>query len=336
MTILLHMLHASCIIVVNVYRWLLLYEYYFFAGSNSAFMPDRSHGTPQSAEHDADALLQQLIAEPPTPSPAWRRPVALRSREEQRRHALSGYLLRTWVDGLLHHTERLLIGIAVVVFGYWIYDGPARDWFYYQNQAISVAAAPAAFSPPNTAVARSDAPIAADPTIEPVPLPFTTPDMAAPVSEEFLVPQSARMVPTAIVEQEPQRLQIPAIALDTSIKQVFVVNGTWEVADYAAGYMHGTALPGEPGTMALAGHAGLRGGVFRDLGALAPGDDILIDAGGWRYRYRVREAFSVWPTQTEVLEPTNEPTLVLITCTNWDTQRLIVRADLIESKPLSS
>jgi sortase A len=100
--------------------------------------------------------------------------------------------------------------------------------------------------------------------------------------------------------------------------------------------MHGTALPGEQGTMALAGHAGLRGGVFRDLGALQLGDDVVVDAGGWRYRYRIRESFRVWPTQTDVLAPSADQSLILITCTNWDTQRLIVRADLVESKPIPS
>jgi sortase A len=117
------------------------------------------------------------------------------------------------------------------------------------------------------------------------------------------------------------------------VKEVFVVDGAWQVADYAAGYLNGTGLPGETGNTVLAGHAGLRGAVFRDLGALAPGDTIFLDAAGLRYHYRVRELKSVWPNQTEVLDPTTTATLTLLTCTNWDTQRLVVVADLLESKP---
>jgi sortase A len=121
------------------------------------------------------------------------------------------------------------------------------------------------------------------------------------------------------------------------VKEVFIVDGVWEVAEYAAGYLHGTALPGnyssEGGNTVLAGHAGLRGAVFGSLGALSAGDDIYLDAGGWRYHYRVREVKSVWPTQVEVLDLTSTPVLTLLTCTNWDTQRLVVVADLVGSKP---
>ena len=98
----------------------------------------------------------------------------------------------------------------------------------------------------------------------------------------------------------------------------------------AAGYLHDTALPGSGNTV-LAGHAGIRGAVFRDLGALVYNDDIYLDAAGWRYHYRVRDAKSVWPNQVEVLDATPRPVLTLMTCTNWDTQRLVVVAALIDS-----
>jgi hypothetical protein len=41
----------------------------------------------------------------------------LRSTPELRRQALSGFQLRTWVDALLQHTERLLLVMSVLVFG---------------------------------------------------------------------------------------------------------------------------------------------------------------------------------------------------------------------------
>jgi sortase A len=118
------------------------------------------------------------------------------------------------------------------------------------------------------------------------------------------------------------------------VVETFIVNEEWEVAEYAAGYLNGTAFPGD-GNTALAGHAGLRGAVFRDLGALQWGDDVYVDAGGWRFHYRVRESKNVWPDQVEVLDPSQTPILTLMTCTNWDTQRLVVVADLVESKPLA-
>jgi sortase A len=274
-------------------------------------------------------LLEHLIESPPTAGQLWRAPIALRSQEEQRRHALRGYLLRTWVDGVLHHAERFLALAMLFVFGYWLIDGPVRDWVHDTTTPAPAPIARAAPAPTRPVQVVQES------VLLQAPLPFTTPAMAE-TGDDFLAPRvapRARVVDTA---PQPTRLEIPAIELDTGVREVFVVNGTWEVAEYAAGYMHGTALPGEPGTMALAGHAGLRGGVFARLGALVAGDDLLVDTAGWRYRYRVVEAFSVWPTQTEVLAPSNKPTLVLITCTNWDTQRLIIRAELIESKPIAS
>jgi sortase A len=278
-------------------------------------------------------LLQQLIESPPAPSQTWRAPVALRSKEEQRRHALRGYLLRTWVDGVLKHAERFLTLAALFVFGYWVIDGPIRDWVHGQTTPPPARAAQAA---PAVSSRLSQPQGSLVGVIEPVaPLPFTTPDMAQGDADDFLAPRAGARMPVTADSSLPSSLTIPAIDLDTPVREVFVIDGVWEVADYAAGYMHGTALAGEPGTMALAGHAGLRGGVFGQLGNLVPGDDIFVDAADWRYRYRVTDLFSVWPTQTDVLEASEKPTLVLITCTNWDTQRLIVRAEHIESKPLN-
>jgi sortase A len=293
-------------------------------------MRGQSRSRQTTTDQESLDLLQQLIETPPAPQHGWRAPVALRSASEQRRLAFSGYLLRTWFDSVLQHTERLLVIAALLVFGYWVYDGPMRDWLYLRAQAAQ--AAPIESRAATVPTTLPTATAGGDEVGELAPLPFTTPAMGGE-GDAFIAPRPAG---AAIVEAapEPTRLQIPAIALDTGVREVFVRDGAWEVADYAAGYMHGTALPGEAGTMALAGHAGMRGGVFRDLGRLQAGDDVVVDAAGWRYRYRVRELFNVLPTQTEVLAPTDAPTLVLITCTNWDTERLIVAADLIESRPI--
>ncbi|MDZ4721325.1 MAG: sortase [Roseiflexaceae bacterium] len=241
-------------------------------------------------------------------------------------------MFRNWFDGLLQHSERLLAFAALLVFGLWAYDGPVRDWLHTQSEVPRAAVVQAA-GPVPVSVSVTDAHDRADGLVETISLPFTTPAMANN-TDEFIAPRPITGEPVVEAVSQPTKLEIAAIGLETPVREVFVRDGVWEVADYAAGYMHGTSLPGEPGTMALAGHAGLRGGVFRDLGLLQRDDDILVDAGGWRYRYRVRETFSVWPTQTDVLAATPKPTLVLITCTNWDTQRLIVRADLVESKPI--
>lgn len=283
------------------------------------------HATPDQATHD---LLQALIETPPAPIEKRLAPIALRSAHEQRHHALRGFLLRTWVDALLHNAERLVILAALLVFGYWLVDGPIRDWLHdWQAPATHVSAAAA----PELSTVRA-APTPQPPRAKLLPyVPAAVADSAP--ADEFIAPRQGAVVAPIAGNPQPTQLIIPALKLETPIKEVFVVDGAWEVADYAAGYLHGTGMPGEKGNAVLAGHAGIRGAVFRDLGALALGDDIFVDAAGWRYRYRVRETKSVDPTQIEVLDPTPSAILTLMTCTNWDTQRLVVVADLIDSKP---
>jgi sortase A len=282
-------------------------------------------------------LLGTLLEAPPTTATTRFAPVVLRSVEEQREHALRGFLRRTWVDRALTYTERGLIIGALLVFGWWFLDGPVRDWLHEHSTSTTVTAA----APPRQHAEGVPPAAATEPVAS---LPFVTSQMqqaeaahAPPAPDDFIAPRRSAIEGPLAAATAPTRMVIPAINVDTPVKEVYVVNGAWEVAEYAAGYMHGTALPGERGgNTALAGHAGIRGAVFKDLGQLKPGDDIYLDAGGWRYHYRVNGSTSVWPTQTEILAATDKPVLTLITCTNWDTQRLVVTADLIGSKPASA
>jgi sortase A len=286
-------------------------------------------------------LLNTLFATPPGTRRGWETPIALRSADEQRQHALRSFKLRTWVDYALHHAERIFAAAALVVFCIWLVDGPLRDWFYQQQPVAGVMATALPSKQATVALpsiagnATTPVPTAHQPAeaARTAPLPYITSAMAdaPPPPDEYIAPQPAAPESPA-APPPPTRLIAPAIGLDTPVREVFVIDGVWEVADYAAGYMSGTALPGV-GNTALAGHAGIRGAVFQNLGRLAPGDEILLDAGERRFRYIVREMKTVWPTQIEVLDPTPTPTLTMMTCTNWDTQRLVVVADLIETMP---
>jgi sortase A len=311
--------------------------------SSGAHKPTSS-SEPSSLPANA-ALLEQLL-DAPAGIAKRSRPVALRSAAEQRRQTLRGYRLRNWVDTALHQTERLLFVGAVLVFGYWFVDGPVRDWMHAQQSPITAPAVAASLRPltprPNPAGERA-APLAPDErsSLRGVPLPYikpgaestsSAPPIAAPADDFFAPRQRPLDAPVVTTPPQPQRLQIPAIGIDTSVKEVFIADGAWEVAEYAAGFLHGTALPGDGNTV-MAAHAGIRGAVFRDIGALKLGDDVFVEAGGWSYHYRVRETKSVWPEQVEVLDPTPSAVLTMLTCTNWDTQRLVVVADLVDSKP---
>ncbi|MEM8531257.1 MAG: sortase [Chloroflexota bacterium] len=293
-------------------------------------MTAKHRSSPAPENQESAELLEMLFDSQPNSSSLQRTPVALRSEKAQRDYALRGFLRRTWVDGVLKHSERLFVLAALIVFSIWFVDGPVRDWWYEYNHSTELTTHVTAPSE-GTHTTVGDL---VEEGVRAAPLPYVTSDMlAAEPVEDFIAPREAVPREALAIEQQPSKLVVPTIGLDTSIEEVFIVNGVWEVAEYAAGYLNGTALPEEEGNTVLAGHAGMRGAVFRDLGQLRVDDDIYLDAGGWRYHYRVSHSTTVWPTQVEVLDPSDSPVLTMITCTNWDTQRLVVVADLVGSQP---
>ena len=96
----------------------------------------------------------------------------------------------------------------------------------------------------------------------------------------------------------------------------------------AVGHVPGTALPGEPGNAALAGH---RDTFFQQLKDVRRGDRVVVETPRGTFEYIVRDTRVVEPTTVSVLDPTAEQTLTLVTCYPFNfigtaPQRLIVRA----------
>jgi sortase A len=106
-------------------------------------------------------------------------------------------------------------------------------------------------------------------------------------------------------------LKIRSIDLDT-----VVVEGT-DVATLKKGPGHypDTAHPWqEGGRVAIAGHRTTYGAPFWDLDKVSKGDVIEVYTRRGTFVYRVTRTKEILPTQTEVLRPTNRPTLILTTC----------------------
>jgi sortase A len=97
----------------------------------------------------------------------------------------------------------------------------------------------------------------------------------------------------------------------------------------AAGHIPGTALPGEPGNVGIAGH---RDTFFRPLRWIRRNDTITLNTLQGAYRYRVVSTEVVRPEDIHVLYPTGHDSLTLVTCFPFDyigsaSKRLIVRAE---------
>lgn len=104
----------------------------------------------------------------------------------------------------------------------------------------------------------------------------------------------------------------------------------------------GTAEPGERGNVFLTGHSSYYWWVktdYRNVFALVPqlvgGDEIIIYSKGVRYVYKVSEARTISPTETDVLKPTPDAVVTLSTCVPIGTsyQRRIVRAKQVSPDP---
>ncbi len=123
------------------------------------------------------------------------------------------------------------------------------------------------------------------------------------------------------------RVDIPRVGVST-----VVVEGDDDLTlSFAAGHIPGTALPGEPGNTALAGH---RDGVFRGLARIRRGDLVSLTTPAGTFRYAVESLRVVKPEDTWVLRPTRRPTLTLVTCYPFRyigpaPKRFIVRAVLV-------
>jgi sortase A len=122
-----------------------------------------------------------------------------------------------------------------------------------------------------------------------------------------------------------------------------VVEGT-TVPDLRKGPGHytGSPMPGQIGNAAIAGHRTTYGAPFGDLDQLARGDRISVRTltGTWMY-VLIDDPFAVKPNQTEVLDPTTDPTtgqqlatLTLTTCNPkyQATERLVVKARLTDQQ----
>jgi sortase A len=110
---------------------------------------------------------------------------------------------------------------------------------------------------------------------------------------------------------------------------------------YAPGHYPGTALPGQVGNFAMAGHR--TPAIFWDLDQLRVGDPVVVETSQSWFVYRVARSHVVLPNAVDVVAPVpNQPgakptkaMLTLTTCNpKWNNyQRLVVHAELSRSQP---
>jgi sortase A len=155
----------------------------------------------------------------------------------------------------------------------------------------------------------------------------------SPSSKSSLIAAAVR-VPSPGDGTVVAEIQIPAIGVDQ-----YVVEGTTET-DLSKGPGHyiGTAMPGQAGNVAIAGHRTTNGAPFVGLGRLVPGDRIILTTTfGQNLTYVVSGTpQAVSPADVGVLSYFGDNRVTLTTCNPEfsSTQRLVVVGML--KQPLAS
>lgn len=101
-----------------------------------------------------------------------------------------------------------------------------------------------------------------------------------------------------------------------------------ETLQRGVGHIPGTALPGQPGNVALAGH---RDTFFRRLRNIRKNDEIILETLDGSYHYRVDLTQVVTPRHMEILDGSDAEILTLVTCYPFSfvgpaPERFVVRA----------
>lgn len=129
-------------------------------------------------------------------------------------------------------------------------------------------------------------------------------------SEGATHPESATAPKAASVSRADGligRIEIPRLFLSAIV--VEGVDGT--ALRRAVGHIPGTALPGQPGNVGLAGH---RDTFFRSLQDLRVNDEVQLSTVKGNFKYEIESLTVVEPDYVTALAPSSENVLTLVTC----------------------
>lgn len=141
-------------------------------------------------------------------------------------------------------------------------------------------------------------------------------------------------VPTPAPGTWMGRLEVPSVKLQTT-----VLEGTDDgTLSRGSGHIEDTPFPGAAGNVGIAGH---RDTVFRPLRHIHLGDAMKLTTADRVYHYKISKTLIVSPDDVYVLDPTDHPTLTLVTCYPFDfighaPRRFIVQATLVGDEARSA
>lgn len=118
-------------------------------------------------------------------------------------------------------------------------------------------------------------------------------------------------------------------------EQLPIIHGTDEdELSKGVGHFGGSVLPGEDDNAVLSGH---RDTVFRRLGEVIEGDELIVTTSAGTFTYKIRKVRIVDADDRTVIVPKPRATLTVTTCYPFtfigaSPERYVLVADLIESE----
>ena len=151
------------------------------------------------------------------------------------------------------------------------------------------------------------------------------------IREEPAPEESTQKRPRPAQGETIGKVEIPRLKISAVVKSG-VDNKTLK---RAVGHVPYTPLPGEPGNVGIAAH---RDTYFRNLKGVRKGDVIRLVTPEATYEYAVDSTKIVTPKNVEVLDPTEENYITLVTCYPFNyvgsaPKRFIVHARQINGVP---
>lgn len=147
----------------------------------------------------------------------------------------------------------------------------------------------------------------------------------------------SRRLSSSSSKQPATRISIPATHVDSPVIRTLDTNGVWQTADWAVGYLQGSADPGSCSLFHgrkdcatdLAAHDDIKGEIFKNNGLLHKSDNIYVYTKQRVFTYVVTSKRVVDPSQGSILFSSKKE-IVLVSCAPYwvDTNRLVVIAGL--------
>jgi sortase A len=143
----------------------------------------------------------------------------------------------------------------------------------------------------------------------------TPPSVTAPSTTTTLAPLSQPVdAPRNPYQAEPYRtigrIEIPKLGLDADLGEGIALS----TINRGPSHWPGSALPGQRGNVAIAGHRVTYTRPFRDIDQLVVGDEAIFTVDGDRFTYRVTGNEVVTPDETRIAAQTETATATLFAC----------------------